>query len=56
MYKSGWWARCIWLWGFTASTLVFFWKKQGVFEEMGSEKAEMENDMEKKLNEIEVNR
>lgn len=55
-YKERDWVRLVWFWGLPASTLWFFWWKQGVFEEGGSAKTEGESELEKEMNEMIINR
>jgi hypothetical protein len=55
-YSAGRWARCIWMWGPSMSTLWFFWEKQGVFEERGTSQTNGETEQEQELNEMIINR
>ena len=37
------WARCISMWGLPLSTLLFYWKRHGVFEEKGTSQTDGSN-------------
>ncbi len=56
MFRDGGWARCIWYWGAPASTILFFFMKQGRFKEVSSDMTENQNDLEKELNSMEIDR
>ena len=43
LYQKGHWLRCLQFWGFPLSTLLFFWMRHGVFQEVGTSKTEGSN-------------
>lgn len=56
-YNSGLFFRLVWMWGYPLSTIIFFYKKEGVFSmKATSEKAEQENELEEQLQHQEIDR
>jgi hypothetical protein len=43
IFREGTWARCIWYWGIPASTVLFFYMKQGRFKEVSTDRTENQN-------------